>query len=71
MHQMKPTPIRQSLLKVFLCLLVILAAFFRSRLLPLSGMADFIVSAAALVVTVFAILGIYKAVCSILHELDP
>ena len=71
MYKMKPTPVWQSLLKIFLCLLVILAAFFRSHLLPLSGVADFIVSAAALVATVISILGIYKSVCSIFHRLDP
>ena len=68
---MKSTPIRHSLLRLLLCVLLILASFFRSRLLPLSGIAEFIGSAAALVVTVVCIGEIYKAVCSIVNELAP
>ena len=68
---MKRTPIPLSLLRILLCLLVIAAGFFRSHLLPLTGIANFIVSAAALVLTIISILVIYKSICSIINELDP
>ena len=68
---MKPTPIIQSVLKILLCLLVIAACFFHSRLLPLSGLLNIIVSIVALLLTIISIREIYKAVCSIIHELDP
>jgi hypothetical protein len=67
----KRTPIPLSLLRILLCLLVIAAGFFRSHLLPLTGIANFIVSAAALVLTIISILVIYKSICSIINELDP
>lgn len=68
---MKPTPIIQSVLKILLCLLVIAACFFRSRLMPLSGVPNILVSIAALLLTIISIREIYKAICSIIHELDP
>ena len=68
---MKRIPIPLSLLRILLCLLVIAAGFFHSHLLPLTGIASFIVSAAALVLTIISILVIYKSICSIINELDP
>ena len=68
---MKHIPIPLSLLRILLCLLVIAAGFFRSHLLPLTGIADLLVSTAALVLTIISILVIYKSICSIINELDP
>ena len=68
---MKHIPLPLSLLRILLCLLVIAAGFFRSHLLPLTGIANFIVSTAALVLTIISILVIYKYICSIINELDP
>lgn len=68
---MKRTPVRKSLVRILLCLLIIAACLFRSRLLPLSGIPNFFVTAVSLLLVIILILDIYKAICSIVNELDP